>query len=147
MQNFANCDIVIKVVLNGSWASVQKPKSHCRWLLVGNESSQPLDGFLFLFYLFHWWFLSFYHLCFLSILIIDYIISTWGYAYLNKPAVYSAVPRHIFILLNQYGHPKIEPKYLKTSPIFLNSNQFNNCSFFLPNDFITLFSCLALKSS
>ena len=85
--------------------------------------------------------------CFLSILIIDYIISTWGYAYLNKPAVYSAIPRHIFILLNQYGHPKNEPKFFKTSPIFLNSNQFNNCSFFLANDFITLFSCLALKSS
>ena len=33
--------------------------------------------------------------------------------------VSSAVPRPIFMLLNQYGHPKNEPKFLKTSPIFL----------------------------
>ena len=61
--------------------------------------------------------------------------------------VYSAVPRHISIPLNWYGCPKNESKFLKTSPIFLNFNQFNNCPFFLPNYFITLFSCLASKSS
>ena len=36
-RNFTNYDIVIKAVLNGSWASAQKPKNHCWQLLVGNE--------------------------------------------------------------------------------------------------------------
>ena len=55
----------------------------------------------------------------------------------------SAVPRHIFLPLNRYGCQKNEPKFLKTSPIFFNFNQFNNRPFFLPN----YFSCLASKSS
>ena len=59
----------------------------------------------------------------------------------------STIPRHIFILLNQYGRLKIEPKFLKISPILFNFNQFNNFPFFLTNYFITLFSCLASKSS
>ena len=58
----------------------------------------------------------------------------------------SVVPRHILIPLNQYGCPNNEPKFLET-PIFFNFNQFNNCPFFLPNYFITLFSCLGSKSS
>ena len=33
------------------------------------------------------------------------------------------------------------------SPILFNFNQFNNCPFFLPNYFVTLFSCLVSKSS
>ena len=33
--------------------------------------------------------------------------------------------------------PKNELKFLKTSPIFFNINQLNNCPFFLPNYFIT----------
>ena len=53
----------------------------------------------------------------------------------------SAVPRRIFILLNQYWHPKHKPKFLKISPILFNFNQFNNCIFFLTNYFLTLFSC------
>ena len=56
----------------------------------------------------------------------------------------SAVPRRIFIPLNRYGRPKNELKFLKTSPIFFDFNQFNNCPFFLPNYFITLFSCLSV---
>ena len=59
----------------------------------------------------------------------------------------SALHTRIFIPLNWYGRPKNETKFLKTSPIFLKFNQFNNCPFFLPNCFITLFSCLASKSS
>ena len=59
----------------------------------------------------------------------------------------NAVPRRIFIPSNWYGRPKNEPKFLKTSPIFFNFNQFNNCPFFLHNYFITLFSCLASESS
>ena len=59
----------------------------------------------------------------------------------------SAVPGLIFLPLNRYGRQKNEPKVLKTSPIFFNFNQFNNRPFFLPNYFITLFSCLASKSS
>ena len=47
----------------------------------------------------------------------------------------SAVPRGVFILLNRYGCPKNEPKFLKTSPFF-NFNQLDNCPFFLPNYFI-----------
>ena len=47
----------------------------------------------------------------------------------------SAVTRCISILLNQYGHPKNKPKFLKVSPILFNFNKFNNCSFFLPNYF------------
>ena len=54
--------------------------------------------------------------------------------------IFSAVPRHIFILLNWCGRPKNEVK-------FLNFNRFNNCPFFLPNYFINLLSCLASKSS
>ena len=27
----------------------------------------------------------------------------------------SVVLRHIFVLLNQYGHPRIEPKFFRTS--------------------------------
>ena len=53
----------------------------------------------------------------------------------------------ILILLNRYGNPQNESKSLKASPTFFKSNQFNNCQFFLPNYFITLFSCLASKSS
>ena len=62
----------------------------------------------------------------------------WIYTYI------SAVPRHIFILLNWYGHQKNEPKFLETLPIFFNFNQFNNCPFFLPDYFITV-CCLASK--
>ena len=59
----------------------------------------------------------------------------------------SAVLRRIFLPWNRYGRQKNESKFLKTSPIFSNFNQFNNRPFFLPNYFITLFSCLASKSS
>ena len=59
----------------------------------------------------------------------------------------SAILRCIFTLLNQYGRPKNEPKFLKISPIVFNSNQFNSCLFFLTKYFITLLSCLASKSS
>ena len=52
-----------------------------------------------------------------------------------------------FIPLNQYGRPKNKPKCLNISPILFNFNQFNNCSFFLTNYFITLFSCLSSKSN
>ena len=48
----------------------------------------------------------------------------------------SAIPRHIFILLNRYGWPKNESKLLKISPILFNFNQFNNCPFFLGNYFL-----------
>ena len=59
----------------------------------------------------------------------------------------SAIPRHIFMPLNWYGCPKNEPKFLRTSSIFLNFNQFHNCTFFLPNFFMTPFSRLVSKSS
>ena len=50
--------------------------------------------------------------------------------------VISAVPRRISVPLNRYGRQKNEPKFLKTSPIFFNFNQFNNRPFFMPNYFI-----------
>ena len=56
--------------------------------------------------------------------------------------VISAVPRRIFIPLNRYGHQKNELKFLKTSPIFFNFNQFNNRPFFLPNYFILSYNFL-----
>ena len=56
--------------------------------------------------------------------------------------VISAVPRRIFIPLNRYGHQKNEPKFLKTSPIFFNFDQFNNRPFFLPNYFILSYNFL-----
>ena len=59
----------------------------------------------------------------------------------------STIPRRIIILLNQYGRPKNEAKFLNISPILLNFNQFHNCPFFLTNFFITLLSFLASKSS
>ena len=45
------------------------------------------------------------------------------------------------------GTQKTEPKFLQTSSIFFYFYRFKNCPFFLPNYFITLFSCLASKSS
>ena len=39
----------------------------------------------------------------------------------NRKRKYSAASRYIFIPLNQYGCPKNEPKFLKTSLIFLTS--------------------------
>ena len=59
---------------------------------------------------------------------------------------YNAVPRQIFIPLNQYGHSKMSPNF-QTSSVFLNFNQFNNCPFFLPKYFILLFSCFASKAA
>ena len=69
------------------------------------------------------------------------------FCYGQNLLVSSAAPRRIFIPLNRYGRQKNEPKFLKTSPIFLNFHQFNNCPFFLPSYFLTLFSCLASKNS
>ena len=59
----------------------------------------------------------------------------------------SAIPRRIFLLLNRYVRKKNEPKFLKTSLIFFNFNQFNNCPFSLPNYFITLFSVSHRKTA
>ena len=54
--------------------------------------------------------------------------------------ILSAVPRHIFILLNWYGCPKNEPKFLKPSPIFLALNSLITVHFNL----IILWLCLVV---
>ena len=60
---------------------------------------------------------------------------------------YNAVPRQIFIPLNQSGHSKMSPNFQKRHQFFFNFNQFNNCPFFLPKYFILLFSCLESKAA
>ena len=73
-------------------------------------------------------------------------LPTW-LSYFFEHVTPSAIPRRVFILLNHWGRPKNEPKFLNIFSILFNFNQFNNCPFFLTNYFLTLFSFLASKSS
>ena len=94
-------------------------------------------------------------------LILEKVETNLNYDYLTKIGnssglpelicfVISAVPRRIFIPLNRYGRQKNEPKCLKTSPIFLTLIGLitvHSSYLIILCYLITLFSCLASKSS